>query len=79
MKFVLTLILASAGVLSAQPARRAPGFSLPDLDYKQYDLADYRGKVVVLDIIQTACPKCIELTRTLWRKRRPNTVTKFRS
>jgi peroxiredoxin len=65
MKFVLTLVLACAGVLSAQPTRRAPGFSLPDLDYKQYDLADFRGKVVVLDIIQTACPKCIELTHTL--------------
>lgn len=64
MKLVLALLLAAVA-MQAQIVRRAPGFSLPDLSYKQYDLADYRGKVVLLDIIQTSCPKCIELTRDL--------------
>jgi peroxiredoxin len=66
MKLVLTLLLAGVAAVQAQtPARRAPGFSLPDLDYKQYDLADYRGKVVVIDMIQTNCPMCIQLTEQL--------------
>jgi peroxiredoxin len=64
MRFVFALLLASLA-MQAQIVRRAPGFSLPDVNYKQYDLADYRGKVVLIDIIQTNCPKCIELTRAL--------------
>jgi peroxiredoxin len=45
--------------------RRAPGFSLPDMQLKQHDLHDYRGKVVVLDFMRTDCPKCLELTKAL--------------
>lgn len=59
------LLLAAALAAQAQFARRAPGFSLPDVQQKQHDLADYRGKVVLLDIIQTSCPKCQELGKTL--------------
>jgi thiol-disulfide isomerase/thioredoxin len=46
--------------------RRAPGFALPDPEYKHYyDLQDYRGKVVLLDIMQTGCPHCLLLATTL--------------
>jgi peroxiredoxin len=38
--------------------RRAPGFSLMDVNYNQHDLQDYRGRVVVLDFIRTDCPLC---------------------
>lgn len=38
--------------------RRAPGFSLMDINYNQHDLMDYRGKVVVIDFIRTDCPMC---------------------
>lgn len=54
--------LLAAGELSG---RRAPGFSLPDSSFKQYDLGDYRGKIVLLDIMQTACPHCQAFVRTL--------------
>ena len=47
--------LAGAGDLSG---RRAPGFSLPDSQLRQHDLQDYRGKFVLLDVIQTGCPAC---------------------
>jgi peroxiredoxin len=47
--------LAVAGDLSG---RRAPGFSLPDSQLRQHDLQDYRGKFVLLDVIQTGCPTC---------------------
>ncbi len=69
MRVWLALVLAmsplwAAGELSN---RRAPGFSLPDLNYRQHDLADYRGKIVLLDIMRTQCPQCVTLSRTLER------------
>jgi len=59
MRFLLVLCAASvmfaAGGLSN---RRAPGFSLMDSSGRQYDLYDYRGKVVLIDVMQTKCPHC---------------------
>jgi peroxiredoxin len=49
-----------------QAGRRAPGFALPDPEYKHfYDLQDYRGKVVLIDIMSTTCPHCMLLSTTL--------------
>lgn len=46
--------------------RRAPGFALPDPEYKRfYDLQDYRGKVVLIEIMSTTCPHCMVLSTTL--------------
>lgn len=58
----LVLLFCAALAVQAQVARRAPGFSLPDTTAKQHDIADYRGKIVLLDMIQTNCPKCLDLT-----------------
>jgi peroxiredoxin len=61
-------LLASAALLFASgelSGRRAPGFSLPDLHLKQHDLQDYRGKIVLIDIIQTTCPHCAQLAGVL--------------
>lgn len=60
----LAPLLAAQGSLSN---RRAPGFSLPDVDLRQHDLADYRGRIVLLDIMRTQCPHCQTLSRTLER------------
>ena len=38
----------------------APDFALPDLDSKTVNLADYKGKVVLLNIWATWCPPCVE-------------------
>ena len=38
----------------------APNFSLPDLDGQMVSLADYKGKVVLLNLWATWCPPCVE-------------------
>src|ERR1700694_5485787 len=56
-------LLCASGELSN---RRAPGFALPDPEYKHYyDLQDYRGKIVLIDIMSTRCRHCQLLTTTL--------------
>ncbi|MBZ5723936.1 MAG: TlpA family protein disulfide reductase [Acidobacteriia bacterium] len=58
MRTILTILLCSAALFAADPIRRAPGFSLMDSNGQLHDLADYRGKVVVLEFMQTTCPHC---------------------
>lgn len=61
MKNLLGCLLLLASSAAAQH-RRAPGFSLPDTNFQQYDLQDYRGKVVLLEFMRTDCPTCKTLT-----------------
>jgi peroxiredoxin len=44
---------------------RAPGFSLPRLPSGNLSLADFRGKVVVLNFWATWCPPCVAETPSL--------------
>jgi peroxiredoxin len=60
--FCVVSTLFAAGGLSN---RRAPGFSLPDTKGRQHDLYDYRGKIVLLEIMQTACPHCRAFSKIL--------------
>jgi thiol-disulfide isomerase/thioredoxin len=41
-----------------QALRRAPGWALVDSTGKMHDLMDYRGKVLVLEMMQSTCPHC---------------------
>ena len=43
----------------------APDFSLQDITGKTWHLADYRGKVVLLDFTTTWCPWCLKDIPTL--------------
>ena len=60
--FSLALSALSAAELSN---RRAPGFALPDVDLKYHDLADYRGKVVLVNVMKTTCPHCTTFSKSL--------------
>jgi peroxiredoxin len=51
--------------VSAQGLRRAPGFALPDTKMQFHDLADYRGKVLVLEFMQTTCAHCARFAEIL--------------
>jgi len=59
---ILGLCAASAAGLeektSSPKLRRAPDFTLSDCEGKQVSLADFRGRVVLLQFFQTGCPTC---------------------
>ena len=67
-KFLLLLAAGSLSVLFAAgelSGRRAPGFALPDLNLNYHDVQDHRGKVVIVDIMRTACPHCLMVSKNL--------------
>ena len=67
MKFIVVFALGVFTLLAAgdYSNRRAPGFSLADSHYQQHDTQDYRGKVLIVDIMLTTCPVCTKLADTL--------------
>jgi len=69
MRTIVAILLCTAALLFAgeNSGRRAPGFALPDSNMRIYDLADYRGKIVLLDLMQTTCPHCTPFADVLER------------
>jgi peroxiredoxin len=66
MRIAIALTMFAAALLAGDLSnRRAPGFSLPDLETNQHDLYDHRGKVVLLEILKTDCPACSRVSSTL--------------
>jgi peroxiredoxin len=67
MRPILILLLSAVSLFAAgeYSNRRAPGFSLADSKFQQHDPQDYRGKVILIDFIQTTCPICQRLTDIL--------------
>ena len=65
MRSMLSVSLAICLAAAAGWARKAPDFSLPDSNGKQIRLSEHRGKLVVLEFLQTGCPSCQRAGRTL--------------
>lgn len=67
MKLSALLVLGALTLFAAgeHSNRRAPGFSLVDSKYRQHDLQDYRGKVVLIDFMKTDCAACNKLADSL--------------
>jgi peroxiredoxin len=67
MKLPVILLISAVAVFAAgeYSNRRAPGFSLSDSHFQQHDTQDYRGKVLLVDFIQTTCGICQHLTDIL--------------
>lgn len=65
MRKLLTILLCAAACVATAADRRAPGFSLVDSKGVEHDLADYRGKPVLLAFIQTTCPHCATFAEKL--------------
>ncbi len=61
----LVCLLASFALAQNLSGRRAPGFSLPDPAFGQHDLADYRGKWLLIEFMRTDCPHCRMLSKLL--------------
>ncbi|HEX3743076.1 MAG TPA: TlpA disulfide reductase family protein [Bryobacteraceae bacterium] len=66
MRKLLTILVCVAAFATAAE-RRAPGFDLMDSKGAWHDLADYRGKPVLLAMIQTTCPHCAAFADNLER------------
>jgi peroxiredoxin len=59
MRIPITILLCAAALFAGEnTGRRAPGFALPDSKMNFHDLADYRGKIVLIEFTQTDCPHC---------------------
>ena len=65
MKKLLGLLLCTLALFAADPLRRAPGFCLIDTTGQWRDLADYRGKIVLVEFMQTTCPHCAAFSAVL--------------
>jgi thiol-disulfide isomerase/thioredoxin len=65
MRTIIAILFCAASLFAADASRRAPGFSLIDVRQQLHDLADYRGKVVILEFMQVACPHCAAFNSVL--------------
>lgn len=73
---IRNIVLLGLGALALMGAnefsnRRAPSFSLPDVTFRQHDILDFRGKVLIVEFIQTKCEKCQALTKVLETRVKP--------
>ena len=65
MKKLIALWLCTLTLFAADAVRRAPGFCLIDTTGQWRDLADYRGKIVLVEFMQSTCPHCAAFSTVL--------------
>jgi peroxiredoxin len=64
-KQIVATLLCGVALFAAGPLRRAPGFCLIDASGQWQDLADYRGKIVLVEFMKTTCPHCAAFSAVL--------------
>ncbi len=69
MKRFAAVLFAFAAALHAGPlaGKRVASFTLPDSQARYHDVLDYRGKILLIDIMKTDCPHCADFSKTLER------------
>jgi cytochrome c biogenesis protein CcmG/thiol:disulfide interchange protein DsbE len=55
---LLTLMIATNGILSFASDKSAPDFTLTDLSGNSISLSDFKGKVIFVNFWATWCPPC---------------------
>lgn len=60
--FLFASLLAASGELSNRPA---PDFRLPDSKGRTVGLADFKGKLLLIEFMSTTCPHCQKFTAVL--------------
>ena len=56
LSVLVILSVTTTAAVAAEPGAVAPDFTLKDLDGKSVHLADYKGKIVVLEWFNPECP-----------------------
>lgn len=68
MKHIITLIVLlgviGAALAAAEVGKPAPDFTATDILGKTHKLADYKGKIVVLEAYNLDCPFCLNQFKT---------------
>ena len=67
MRFLFLLFLFTFAAFGAgeMVGHRAPGFSLRDGANRYHDPQDYRGKILIVEFMQTSCPHCAGFSKIL--------------
>ncbi|HEY3442760.1 MAG TPA: TlpA disulfide reductase family protein [Paludibaculum sp.] len=67
-KTILLLTLSALALLAGPPTgKRVASFTLPDSTGKYYDVLDFRGKPLLIEIMKTECAHCQTFSKTLER------------
>ncbi len=65
----------SSGAMAAEIGKPAPDFALKDVNDKEVKLADFKGKIVVLEWSNAGCPFCVRHAKN---KTAENTLATFK-
>lgn len=66
-QFLAFLVFCCAAWSGPLAGRRVASFTLPDSQGRYHDVLDYRGKLLLIDIMKTDCPHCIPFAKVLER------------
>lgn len=63
--FILIFVILAALFFTPGEVKKAPNFALTDIDGNTFNLTDYEGKVVLLDMMSISCKGCKDVEKNL--------------